>query len=154
VFVAEVLPRHTFTAALVWQWLVKLLAGLSSKAAAEQARLPFTLEAVYRLRRSLGRRLEALRTRLAPGNARRPTARRPIPCCKRRSISGRCSPAARVRRRTFNCIINTRCWVEAPGGEDFARIATAASFQRRFPGGRQHDPALCLGHRVAAASPA
>ena len=65
VFVAEVLPRHTFTASLVWQWLLKLLAGLSSKAAAEQVRLPFTLEAVYRLRRSLVRRLDALRTRLA-----------------------------------------------------------------------------------------
>lgn len=63
--VAEALPRHTFTASLVWQWLVKLLAGLSSKAAAEQARLPFTLEAVYRLRRSLVTRLDALRARLA-----------------------------------------------------------------------------------------
>lgn len=61
---AEVLPRHTFTASLVWQWLVKLLAGLSSKAAVEQVRLPFTLEAVYRLRRRLVRRLDALRTRL------------------------------------------------------------------------------------------
>ena len=65
VFVAEVLPRHTFTASLVWQWLLQRLAGLSGKAAAERVRLPFTLEAVYRLRRSLVRRLDAWRTRLA-----------------------------------------------------------------------------------------
>ncbi len=34
---AEVLPRHTLTASLVWPWLVKLLAGLSLKAAVEKA---------------------------------------------------------------------------------------------------------------------
>src|ERR1017187_10691505 len=30
---AEILPRHTLTASLVWQWLVKFLAGLFLKAA-------------------------------------------------------------------------------------------------------------------------
>lgn len=64
IFLAEVLPRHTFTASLVWQWLVKRLAGLSSKAAAEQLRLPFILESVYRLQRGLRQRLDSLRTRL------------------------------------------------------------------------------------------
>ena len=61
---AEVLPRHTFTASLVWQWLVKLLAGRSRKAAAEKLRLPFTLESIYRLQRGLRQRLDSLRTRL------------------------------------------------------------------------------------------
>jgi hypothetical protein len=38
-FLADILPRHTLTASLVWPWLVKLLAGLSLKAAAEELRL-------------------------------------------------------------------------------------------------------------------
>lgn len=61
---AGVLPRHSFTAGRVWAWLVELLAGLSVKAAAEKARLPFALETVYRLRRKMHRRLDALRSRL------------------------------------------------------------------------------------------
>jgi hypothetical protein len=61
---ADVLPRHTFTASRLWSWLVELLAGLSVKAAAEKLRLPFALESVYRLRRKLGQRLDELRSRL------------------------------------------------------------------------------------------
>ena len=63
-FLAEVLPRHTWTALLVWRWLVKLLAGLSLKAAADALRLPFALESVYRLRRRLQQGLDKVRTRL------------------------------------------------------------------------------------------
>jgi len=63
-FLADVLPRHTLRASLVWRWLVKLLAGLSLKAAVEQLRLPFALETGYRLRRELQCRLDSLRTRL------------------------------------------------------------------------------------------
>ena len=61
---ADVLPRHTLTASLVWRWLVEVLAGFSLKAAAEKLRLPFALETVYRLRRGLRRQLAAVRTRL------------------------------------------------------------------------------------------
>lgn len=61
---AEVLPRHTLTAARVWPWLVEVLAGLSLKAAAEKLRLPFALETLYRLRRRLRRGLDRVRTRL------------------------------------------------------------------------------------------
>ena len=64
VVLAEVLPRHTLTASLVWRWLVKVLAGLSFKAAAEKLRLPFALETVYRLRRRLRHGLHKVRTRL------------------------------------------------------------------------------------------
>ena len=64
VFLADTLPRHTLTASLVWQWLLKLLTGLSLKAAAEKLRLPFALETVYRLRRRLRHGLDSLRTRL------------------------------------------------------------------------------------------
>ncbi len=63
-FLADILPRHTLTASLVWPWLVKLLAGLSLKGAAEQLRLSFALETIYRLGRGLHRRLDGLRTRL------------------------------------------------------------------------------------------
>jgi hypothetical protein len=61
---ADILPRHTLTASLVWSWLVQVLAGLSRKAAAEKLRLPFALETIYRLGRRLRQRLDALRTRL------------------------------------------------------------------------------------------
>lgn len=61
---AEVLPRHTLTASLGWRWLIKLLAGLSIKAAVEKLRMPFALETLYRLRRKLSHRLDHLRTRL------------------------------------------------------------------------------------------
>lgn len=61
---ADILPRHTLTATLVWRWLVQVLAGLSIKAAAEKLRLPFALETVYRLRRGLRQGLAAVRTRL------------------------------------------------------------------------------------------
>ncbi|MGO9002545.1 MAG: hypothetical protein ACLQHM_11300 [Limisphaerales bacterium] len=61
---ADILPRHTMTASLVWQWLLKLLAGLSLKAATEKVRLPFALETLYRLRRKLRRQLDRLRARL------------------------------------------------------------------------------------------
>jgi hypothetical protein len=64
VVLAEVLPRHTLTASLVWRWLTELLAGLSVKAAVETMRLPFVLETFYRLRRRLQRGLEPIRTRL------------------------------------------------------------------------------------------
>jgi len=63
-FLADILPRHTLTASLVWGCLVKLLAGFSRKAAAEKLRLSFALETIYRVGRRLRRRLDVLRTRL------------------------------------------------------------------------------------------
>jgi hypothetical protein len=61
---ADILPRHTMTASLLWRWLVEVLAGLSFKAAAEKLRLPFALETVYRLRRGLRQGLASVRARL------------------------------------------------------------------------------------------
>jgi len=64
VFLADILPRHTLTATLLWQWLIQKLAGLSAKAAAEKAHLPFALETVYRVGRKLRGSLDRLRTLL------------------------------------------------------------------------------------------
>ena len=72
-FLAEVLPRHTFTASLVWSWLVATLAGCSLKATVEKLRLPFALETVYRLRRTLRRGLAGWRTRLCREQAPPPS---------------------------------------------------------------------------------
>ena len=58
------LPRHTLTATLLWQWLIEKLAGLSTKAAAEKVRLPFVLETVYRVGRRMRRGLDRLRALL------------------------------------------------------------------------------------------
>jgi hypothetical protein len=65
IFLAEVLPRHTVSAFLLWRWLTRLLAGVSLKAATESERLPFALETLYRLRRALRRGSDRLRTRLS-----------------------------------------------------------------------------------------
>jgi hypothetical protein len=61
---ADILPRHTMSASLLWRWLVEMLAGLSIKAAVEKMRLPFALETVYRLGRGLRQCLAWVRTRL------------------------------------------------------------------------------------------
>lgn len=64
IFLAEVLPRHTFPASWLWNWLLQWLAGASLKAAAENLRLPFAIQTLYRLRRQLRRRLDSLRALL------------------------------------------------------------------------------------------
>ncbi|MDP2138633.1 MAG: hypothetical protein Q8J74_12365 [Candidatus Didemnitutus sp.] len=72
-FLAGVLPRHTFTAGLLWTLLRKLLAGATIKAAAEILHLPFSLEAVYGIVRRCRHRQGAVRSCLsrehpAPGS--------------------------------------------------------------------------------------
>lgn len=64
IFLAEVLPRHSVTAAILARLLAGLLSGIALKAAAETLHTPFALETFYRLRRSLRRRLDCLRTQL------------------------------------------------------------------------------------------
>lgn len=61
-FLASVLPRHTFTAELLWALLLKLLGGATIKAAAEILALPFSLEAVYGIIRRCRHRLEVVRS--------------------------------------------------------------------------------------------
>jgi hypothetical protein len=63
-FFASVLPRHTFTAALLWALLCKVLGGATITLAAETLRLPFSPEAVYGIVRRLRLRLGALRSLL------------------------------------------------------------------------------------------
>lgn len=61
-FLAGVLPRHTFTAGLLGTLLLKLLAGATIKAAAETLRLPFSLEAIYGIVRRCRRRQGVVRS--------------------------------------------------------------------------------------------
>lgn len=63
-FLADVLPRYTVTASLLWQWLIQWLASASLKAAVETLRVPFALETLYRLQRTLRRQLDRVRTLL------------------------------------------------------------------------------------------
>jgi hypothetical protein len=63
-FFEGILPRHTFTAALLRALLSKLLAGFSIKAGAENLALPFSLEAIYAIIRRLRRRLDVVRSLL------------------------------------------------------------------------------------------
>jgi len=65
IFLAEVLPRHSCTAPLLRELLVKLLAGLSIKSAVESLGLPLALESSYHLLRRLRRRLDVLRCSLS-----------------------------------------------------------------------------------------
>ena len=61
-FFAEVLPRHTFPASLLWALLRALLAGKAIRAAAETLCLPFSLEAAYGIIRRVRRRLDGVRS--------------------------------------------------------------------------------------------
>lgn len=64
IFFAQVLPRHTFTASLLWKALSGWLAGASIKASWEAAGLPLALDTLYHLLQRLRRRLNELRTAL------------------------------------------------------------------------------------------
>ncbi len=95
---ADVLPRYTLRASLVWQWLVEVLAGLSLKAAAEKLRLPFALETVYRLRRRLRQGLDKVRTRLCreqspPASAHADPLLQTVEHLRRVFSGGGCPPA-------------------------------------------------------------
>ena len=63
-FLAGVLPRHTFNATLLWALLLKLLGGATIKSAAEILALPFSLEAVYAIVRRCRQRQEVVRSLL------------------------------------------------------------------------------------------
>jgi hypothetical protein len=94
---AEVLPRHTLTAPLLWRWLAEMLAGLSPKAAVEKLRLPFALETFYRLRRKLCQRLDSLRARLCceqnpPGSAHADPLLQTLEHLRRVFPRGLCAP--------------------------------------------------------------
>lgn len=68
-FLAGVLPRHTFNATLLWALLLKLLGGATIKAAAEILSLPFSLEAVYGIVRRCRHRLDVVRSLLVRAHA-------------------------------------------------------------------------------------
>jgi len=96
---ADVFPRHTLTASLLWSWLAELLAGLSPKAAFEKLRLPFALESFYRLRRKLRERLDAFRSRLCrtqkpPASAHTDPLMQTIEHLRRVFSCSLCAPAA------------------------------------------------------------
>jgi hypothetical protein len=61
IFFADILPRHTVSATLLWKLLSQLLAATSVKAAAQSLGLPFVLETLYHLLQRLRQRLDAVR---------------------------------------------------------------------------------------------
>jgi hypothetical protein len=63
-FLADVLPRHTFTSTLLWKLLCQWLAAASIQAAAQSLPRTFPLETVYHLLCRLRQRLDAVRCRL------------------------------------------------------------------------------------------
>ncbi len=64
IFFADILPRHTVSATLLWNLLGQLLAATSVKAAAPSLGLPFALETLYHLLQRLRQRLDAVRSLL------------------------------------------------------------------------------------------
>lgn len=64
IFLADVLPRHTFTATLLWKLLCQMLRADSIRAAADAAAPSFRMETVYHLLGRLRQRLDAVRSRL------------------------------------------------------------------------------------------
>ena len=74
VFLAAVLPRHSFTATGLWSVLAALLTHASVRAAAHSLHLPFALESVYHLLVRLRQRLDVLRSALSPRQKAPPSA--------------------------------------------------------------------------------
>lgn len=74
VLFAWVLPRHSFTAPLVWQTVLRWLGGLSLGASWEPGKTPLLLVSFYHLIQRLRGRLAVLRTALSA--IRRPPASR------------------------------------------------------------------------------
>lgn len=64
VFLADVLPRFTVTAVVLWQLLLLLLGDQSVQAAASSSGLPFGDQTIYHILGRLRRRLDVARTRL------------------------------------------------------------------------------------------
>ena len=65
ILLCRVLPRHTFTAPLLWKALKGLLNGFSIKAAWEAADLSMALDSFYHLLQRLRRRLDIVRVTLS-----------------------------------------------------------------------------------------
>jgi hypothetical protein len=76
IFFSGVLPRHTLSAALLWQVLRAMLGGMSIHAAAQG--LALTLEAFYGACRRVRRRLDALRAALCQ-RQQPPPSKQPLP---------------------------------------------------------------------------
>jgi hypothetical protein len=110
-FFAGTLPRHTFTATLLWALLVKLLGGTTIKAATETLRLPFSLEAIYGILRRLRYRLDVVRVFCA-ASARHQSAREPIRCCKHLNTCNRSFLRPPALSWATNDIFNSRLWAE------------------------------------------
>jgi len=64
IFLADVLPRHTVSAAWLWKLLRRLLEGGSIKATCEALGLPFALESIYHLLQRLRQRMAWVRSAL------------------------------------------------------------------------------------------
>ena len=64
IFLADVLPRHTVSAAWLWKLLQRLLEGASIRAACQALGLPLALESVYHLLDRWRKRLSAVRSAL------------------------------------------------------------------------------------------
>jgi hypothetical protein len=151
---ADVLPRHTLTASLVWRWLVEVLAGLSLKAAAEKLRLPFALETVYRLRRGLRRKLDGLRTRLA-GRCGPPTVAHADPLCQTLNPSPNgFSPEPVSPGGVSTPFSESVFGLTHVAAADFSRITAVGFSPERVPCGRQHNNPLPVRARLLVASPA
>jgi hypothetical protein len=65
IYLAEVLPRHTLRASMLWRLLERLPGGGSIRSVFQALRLPLALESVYHLLHRLRERLSALRAGLS-----------------------------------------------------------------------------------------
>jgi hypothetical protein len=92
-FLAGVLPRHTFNATLLWALLLKLLAGATIKSAAEILHIPFALESVYGIVRRCGLRLEVVRSLLSR-EAAAPASEQTVPLFQTLEHLGQIFPQA------------------------------------------------------------
>lgn len=110
VFFASVLPRHTFTAPLLWKSLRGWLTGSSIKASWESSGAPLSLDTFYHLLQRLRRKLDALRTALhalapAPGGTTRDPLRQTLEHLRAVFATDPCPPERfqlRIQRPMMN----------------------------------------------------
>ena len=106
IFLADILPRHSITAVVLWALLVGLLDGHSLKATAEALRFPFAIESFYHLLKRVRGRLDVVRS-LLHGQTPPPSSSRASPLLQ--TIEHLCTafPQAECPMQAFQVFFQT-----------------------------------------------
>lgn len=137
IYLAEVLPRHTLRASMLWRLLERLPGGGSIRSAFQALRLPLALESVYHVLHRLRERLSALRAGLSREQKPRASSQTD-PLLQTVEHLRRSLPRASVPAPSFDSTFNARYWSEA--GKAFCSCPASPSPARRARASRASAP--------------